>query len=69
MLKVNKLLAWFEKLIRGAFYDTIFSELSQPVLNLKLRTKRGILTKICAPIQTEEMLSKENQFYKIWRIL
>ena len=63
MLNVIKLLAWFEKLIGGVFYDTIFSLRSHPVQ--KLRTLRGILIMISAPIHTEENLSQENQFYKI----
>ena len=43
MFNVIKLLAWFEKLIRDAFYDTIFSELSHLVQYLKLRTLWDIL--------------------------
>ena len=37
--------------------------MSHPVQNLKLERNRGILIKICAPIQTEEILSQENRFY------
>ena len=64
MLNVIKLLAWFEKLIKCAFHDKKFSERFRPVHILKLRKKWGILIRICAPIQTEEILSQKNQFYK-----
>ena len=38
MFNVIKMLALFDKRIWGAFYETIFSELSHLVQNLKLRT-------------------------------
>ena len=33
-------------------------------LEWEIKNKTGILIKICAPIQEEEILSLENQFYK-----
>ena len=41
-----------------------FSLYGPPVQNLKLRIKRGIIIKICAPFQTDGILSKERQFLK-----